>query len=147
MDLTGRKVLVVGGGRVASRKIGVLLRAGARVVCVAPHVSTAVARLAREGRIVWKKRRYRASDLAGAALVVTATDDPRLAARIARAARRRGIWVNAAENPGAGDVHFAAVRRVRRKGGPEITVAVSTGGCDPAVARKTADAIRKTLTG
>lgn len=131
-------VLVVGGGAVAARKIRVLLAAGAKVFCVAPRVAPAVRELAAKGRIVWRAREFRDSDLAAARLAVTATDSPELAAEIAAAARARGVLVNSAENPEAGDLFLTSSRRA---GG--FLISVSTLGRSPEEAKRMADRLAR----
>jgi precorrin-2 dehydrogenase/sirohydrochlorin ferrochelatase len=125
LDLRGRACLVVGGGAVAQRKAGGLLVAGALVTVVAPE-----ARPLPEGVIV-HLRPFAEADLADVALVVAASDDRELNARIAGLARERGVWVNVADDPEAGDVILPAVAR---RGG--LQVAVSTGGASPALAQR-----------
>src|SRR5262245_1616728 len=73
--LAGRRLLVVGGGTVATRRVPALLDAGADVVVVSPRLSTALYALADEGRIHWQARRFEPSDVDGAWLVQVAVDD------------------------------------------------------------------------
>ena len=134
----GATALVVGGGRVATRKIRVLLASGAKVVCVAPRVGTRVRDWAHAGRIVWRARRFRTSDLDEKRLVVTATDSPELASEVALAAKSRGVLSNAAENPEAGDCFFPASRRAG-----DYLIAVSTLGKSPGAAKKMADRLSR----
>src|SRR3954453_11330607 len=84
LDLLGKRVVVVGGGRVAARKVRALLpcQPGPLVV-VAPDASATIRRAAVAGRLVWHARPYAAEDLAGAALAFGATDDLALNARVA----------------------------------------------------------------
>lgn len=126
LDLAGKRVLVAGGGPVAARKARELARCGARVVLVAPRVC------AQARRWAWRvaRREFRPADVRGAALVVSAVDDASVSARVARACRRRGVWSNAADRPRLCDFISPAVLRRGR-----ITVAVSTGGASPALAR------------
>lgn len=130
LDLEGRACLVVGGGVVAGRKISGLLDAGARVTVVSPALAATVLDIAREGRFRWWPREYAEGDVAGFALVMVATDDDGVNARVAAEARRRSIWVNCADDPARCDFILPSV--LRR--GP-LMVAVSTGGVSPTVAR------------
>ncbi|HEX4724133.1 MAG TPA: uroporphyrinogen-III C-methyltransferase [Pseudonocardiaceae bacterium] len=75
LDLTGRRVVVVGGGTVAQRRLPRLVSAGARVELISPHVTPAVQGMADAGEITWHPRRYAAGDLDGAWYVVTCTND------------------------------------------------------------------------
>jgi precorrin-2 dehydrogenase / sirohydrochlorin ferrochelatase len=130
LALEGRACLVVGGGAVAARKIRGLLDAGARVTVVSPSLSPAARDLAREGRLRWWPRDYAAGDVSGFALVMVTTDDRAANARVVAEARARSVWVNCADDPEQCDF---ALPSVLRRG--LLTVAVSTGGASPTVAR------------
>ena len=125
LDLRGRPVLVVGGGKVALRKARGLVEAGARLTVVAPECRPEFERLP----VRLARRRFRASDLEGAFLAFTATDDRAVNARVAREARRRGIPVNVADSRDECD--FLVPARVRRG---HLQIAVSTGGERPRLA-------------
>jgi precorrin-2 dehydrogenase/sirohydrochlorin ferrochelatase len=125
LDLTDVPVLVVGGGRVALRKIEGLVNGGADVTVVAPDVVDAIQDLA--VRVV--KRGYEIGDLDPARLVITATDDPAVNAAVAADATSRGIWVNSADDPANCTFTLPAVAR-----DGAVTVAVGTGGSSPALA-------------
>ncbi len=131
LDLTDVPVLVVGAGPIGARKVAGLAAAGAAVRVVATHVSddldrTLVAEL--------RPRAYRTDDLDGVRLVVTATGDPTVDADVAADARRAGLWVNAADQPA--DCTFILPAVARR--GP-LSIAVSTDGNSPALARRIRD--------
>jgi precorrin-2 dehydrogenase/sirohydrochlorin ferrochelatase len=140
LDLAGRACLVVGGGAVAARKTKGLLEATARVTVVSPLLVPALRTLADEGRVHWKPREYQAGDVAGAWLVLVTTDDRAVNAEVAAEARRCGVWVNCADDPAHCDFALPAV--LRR--GP-LTVAVSTGGASPAMARLLREEIGRRL--
>lgn len=90
-DLAGRKCLVVGGGKVARRKVDTLVGAGAAVVVVSPAVCEAVQAHVSAGTVAWVRGRYEPGHLDGCALVVAATDDPPLNTQIRRDADARLI--------------------------------------------------------
>jgi uroporphyrin-III C-methyltransferase/precorrin-2 dehydrogenase/sirohydrochlorin ferrochelatase len=92
LRLTGRRVLVVGGGAVATRRVPSLLDAGADVAVVSPHVTTSLEGLAAAGRISWTARRYADGDCSGAWLVCACTSDPAANAAVAAAAERQQTW-------------------------------------------------------
>jgi uroporphyrin-III C-methyltransferase / precorrin-2 dehydrogenase / sirohydrochlorin ferrochelatase len=95
LRLEGREVLVVGGGRVAGRRVPVLLRAGARVVLVSPQVTAAVEALADDGRITWHRREYRRGDLADLGrfwVVHAATDAAEVNTAVAAEAEEARVW-------------------------------------------------------
>lgn len=129
MDLAGRACLVVGAGAVAARKVRALLACGARVTVVGERPAAAFRALERRG-VRLAPRRFRAGDVARQALVIAATDDRAVNAAVAVAARRRGIPVNAVDDPQ--NCTFI-VPAVLRRG--DLTVAISTGGKSPAAAR------------
>ena len=130
LDLTGRPCLVVGGGAIALRKVSALVEAGARVTVVSPSLTPALLRLATEAPLRWRPREYAAGDAAGFVLVMVATDDRAVNAAVAAECRERGIWVNCADYPARCDFILPSVLR---RGA--VTVAVSTGGQSPTLAR------------
>lgn len=141
LDLTGRPVLVVGGGAVAERKVEGLLAAAAAVTVVSPELTPALVALAAEGRIRHAPRPYQAGDLAGVELAFAATEDPLVNAAVAREGRQRRVWVNAADDPAHCDFILPAVLR---RG--ELLVAVTTGGASPALARAVRAQLEAVLT-
>ena len=130
-DLHGRPCLVVGGGLVAQRKITTLLRYGARVTVVSPTVTRRVAAYARGGTVRHLARRFRPADLRDAWLVYAATDDPGVNRQVYQAARRRRVFANVVDQTPL--CSFIAPAIARR--GP-LTVAVSTSGASPSLAKK-----------
>ena len=90
--LSGRLVVVVGGGSTAALHVGMLLAAGARVLVVAPELSQVLAELAARGQITARRRGYRAEDLDDAWLVLTCASPDGLNARVAADAERRRLW-------------------------------------------------------
>ena len=92
LRLQGRRVLVVGGGAVATRRIPTLLDVGADIVLVSPAVTASLEDLAAAGRIRWEERGYADGDCAGAWLVCACTDDPAVNAAVAAAAEQQRTW-------------------------------------------------------
>lgn len=135
LDLTGRLAVVVGGGRVAERKVRGLLPCGVAIRVVSPRLTPGLTRLARAGTIHHRGRAWRSGDLWGAWLVYAATDDRavnRAVARWARAAARTsGCLVNVVDQPEAGNVIIPSVVR-----SGDLVIAISTGGTSPALARQ-----------
>jgi len=131
LDLRDRLCLVVGGGPVAEAKVEGLLEAGARVTVVSPEVTEPLAAWAIDGRIIHRPHDYRADDLDGQQLVFSATDRRKVTEAVAAEARRRGLWVNAADDPAFCDFLLPSVLRRGR-----LVVAVSTGGASPALAAR-----------
>nr|A4XUX3.1 RecName: Full=Siroheme synthase; Includes: RecName: Full=Uroporphyrinogen-III C-methyltransferase; Short=Urogen III methylase; AltName: Full=SUMT; AltName: Full=Uroporphyrinogen III methylase; Short=UROM; Includes: RecName: Full=Precorrin-2 dehydrogenase; Includes: RecName: Full=Sirohydrochlorin ferrochelatase [Pseudomonas mendocina ymp] len=126
--LQGRPVLVIGGGEVALRKARLLSDAGARLRVVAPEIRSELQELAGADGICL--RGYASSDLQGVALVIAATDDEPLNARISAEAQAQGIPVNVVDAPALCSVIFPAI--VDRS---PLIVAVSSGGDAPVLAR------------
>jgi uroporphyrin-III C-methyltransferase/precorrin-2 dehydrogenase/sirohydrochlorin ferrochelatase len=123
LKLERRPVLVVGGGPVAASKLAALRRARARVTVVAPRVVPDIAR----ARVTVLRRRFRASDLDGCWLVISAAT-PGVNRQVARAAERRRVFVNAVDDPMHASAYLGGV--LERAG---VTVAVSTDGHAPAL--------------
>lgn len=130
LDLRQRPVLVVGAGAVGTHKALGLIEAGARVTVVAPAATAELAAAASRGALTWHPRRFEAADVDAVYLVVAATGDAAVNAEIAAAAAARCRLVNAVDDPQNGSAYAASI--VRR--GP-VTIALSTGGRAPAVAR------------
>lgn len=130
LDLAGRRCVVIGGGAVAERKVKGLLIADASITVISPALTPGLAALAAVNRVVHVARRYRAGDLRAAALAFATTGDVAVNAAVSREGRRRGILVNAADDPANCDFILPSVLR---RG--DLTVAVSTGGAAPALAR------------
>lgn len=127
--LDGRLGVVVGGGEVAERKVGTLLDAGAKVRVVAEVLTNRLQERAEAGEIEWVQRRYERGDLAGAAVVVAATDDGEVNQGVSEEATASGIPVNVVDD--AARCSFIAPSIVRRG---DLLIAVSTGGRAPALA-------------
>jgi precorrin-2 dehydrogenase / sirohydrochlorin ferrochelatase len=124
--LDGRRCLVVGGGKVALRKVEGLLACGGRVTVVAPEVDPELRAL--DGLVI-EERRWRPADLEGMWLVIAATDDPAVNRAVYDAGQRAGVWVNGADDPA--NCSFTLPSVVRRG---DLQVTVSTGGRSPALA-------------
>ena len=130
-NLIDQPCLVVGGGAVGERKVEDLRSAGARVTVVAPKLTPHLAALAGAGEIRHLAQDFRPEHVAGMALVLAATDDPEVNAKVSAAAQAASIWVNVADAPEF--CTFIVPAQVRRG---DLTVAISTGGASPALARK-----------
>ncbi|MEU4772911.1 uroporphyrinogen-III C-methyltransferase [Micromonospora sp. NPDC023644] len=139
LRLAGRRVVVVGGGAVATRRVPALLDAGAHVFLVAPELTPALRAHADAGRLHWAPRRFAPDDLDGAWLVQVAVDDPLAAASVSAAAAERRIFCVRADDRAAATAWTPAVTRH----GP-VTVAVLGGG-DPRRAMAVRDAVRGLL--
>ena len=139
-DLNGRRCVVVGGGLIAERKVAALLRYGADVTVVSPACTKRLAAWAGRGRFRLVKRRVRASDLRGAWLVYAATDDPAVNQLVYRTTVKRRVFANVVDQTAL--CTFIAPAITRR--GP-LTVAVSTGGASPSLAKRVRTTIGRSL--
>ncbi len=123
LRIGGRKVVIVGGGHVATRRAHALVEAGAALTVVSPTLTARLAELADQGRITWEQRGYEDGDLDGAWLVQTATHDVATDDRVAADAQARAIWCLKGGDPEAATAWAPAVARV-----DDVLIAVSGGG-------------------
>ena len=134
LRLGGRRVVVVGGGAVATRRIPALLDVGADIVLISPTVTASLEDLAAGGRIRWEPRRYADGDCAGAWLVCACTDDPAVNAAAAAEAERERIWSVRADDAQASAAWTPASGRADR-----VQIGVLSG--DPRHSASIRDAI------
>jgi uroporphyrin-III C-methyltransferase/precorrin-2 dehydrogenase/sirohydrochlorin ferrochelatase len=135
LRLTGRRVLVLGGGTVAQRRLPALLAAGADVLLVAPSVTPSVQAMADGGELRWEPRGYRPGDVEGAWYVLIATDDPAVNAAASAEAEDRQVWCVRSDDAGAATAWTPATGR-----SDGVTVAVLTGR-DPRRSAAVRDAV------
>jgi uroporphyrin-III C-methyltransferase/precorrin-2 dehydrogenase/sirohydrochlorin ferrochelatase len=140
LRLLDRRVVVVGGGQVAHRRVAGLLEARARVTVVSPEVTPALEALVAPGSMTWVRRRYETGDLDGAWYAVAATDDPAVNAAVAEEADRGRIFCARADDRSASSVWTPAVGRHG-----DLVVGVHGGG-DPQRAVGVRDAVVAGLT-
>ena len=136
LDVRGKSCLVVGGGRVGTRKALTLARAGANVTVISPTVTGELAHQIDTGRMHWVEASFQEEQLSGAFLVVAATDDEALNAAVVGLAVQSGALVCDASSAERSQLVFGALVQ-----GDDVTVAVFTDGRDPARARRTRDQI------
>ncbi len=130
-----KRVVVIGGGKVAGFKIIPLLKQGADIIVISPELDANLVKLVEEKKIRWYQRDYEKSDIKDAFLVVAASSDVVLNEQIAEDSAANQL-VNVITNPESGNVHFpAAIHRGL------LNVAVSTGGASPKLAKKIRDDI------
>jgi uroporphyrin-III C-methyltransferase/precorrin-2 dehydrogenase/sirohydrochlorin ferrochelatase len=102
LRLDGRRVVVVGGGSVAQRRLPALLAAGARVQLIAPEITPAVEAMVGGGELIWQPRRYAGGDLDGAWYVLALTDDSATNAAVAADADAAGVFCARADDASGG---------------------------------------------
>jgi precorrin-2 dehydrogenase/sirohydrochlorin ferrochelatase len=130
LDIRNRPCIVIGGGRVGTRKVNTLLDCGAGVTVVSPAVTTPLAGLAASRKICLKQRAYRSADLDGMFLVIGATNDEALNRRVNADAEQRNMLCNIADRPAICNFILPAI--VQRK---DFMLAISTAGKSPAFAK------------
>lgn len=131
LKLTGRHCVVIGAGHLAESKVESLRAADGAITVIAPHASEHIAEQARAGELTLHQRPYQPGDLAGAFLVVAATNDPAVNRAVFAEATAKGVLCNAVDDPPFCDFYFPSV--VRRG---DLQVAISTAGNSPALAQQ-----------
>jgi precorrin-2 dehydrogenase / sirohydrochlorin ferrochelatase len=139
LDVRERPCLVVGGGQVAERKAIALFDAGADLSLISPSLTPSLAELAGKGKITHHSKTFEERDIAGAYLVIAATNDAAVNEAVARVCRKRGVLVNAATSPDEGTF---VVPSVVERG--DLLIAISTCGDSPALARKVREDLERT---
>jgi precorrin-2 dehydrogenase/sirohydrochlorin ferrochelatase len=133
IDVVDRTCVVIGGGKIGEEKVRKLLESGAKVSIISPEVTDGVRGLvASDGeKVTWAQREYQRGDLKDAFIAIAATDDTRVNTQISEEANERNVLLNVVDV-----THLCTfiAPSVARRG--EVTIAVSTGGASPALARK-----------
>jgi precorrin-2 dehydrogenase/sirohydrochlorin ferrochelatase len=140
LDIHGKKSIVIGGGTVAIRKVKMLLEGGGKVTVISPKPHPDIARLSKERAIRLIRREYEAGDLKGAVIAIACTDAKEINRGVAHDAKKAGVLVNIADDPKPSDF---IIPSFFRQGG--LTVAVSTSGISPALARKIRTTLQKSF--
>ncbi|MBW1704738.1 MAG: bifunctional precorrin-2 dehydrogenase/sirohydrochlorin ferrochelatase [Deltaproteobacteria bacterium] len=131
IKLDGKTALVVGGGRVAQRKIETLLEYGASIHIISKELTDRLKQLVEAGDIRHMGENFENKHLDGAFLVIAATDDEKLNHEISETAQKRGLLINAVDQPA--DCNFIVPSIVKRG---DLVIAISTSGKSPALAKK-----------
>jgi siroheme synthase-like protein len=141
LDVARLRVLVVGGGAVAARKVAGLTEAGGRPLIVAPAVTDELRATIERLRLVWLPRRYESMDADRNHLVFAATDDASVNQQVADDARAAGALVSRADEGGESDFHVPS--HIRQE---DVVVAFSTGGASPLLARRLRERLETVVT-
>ncbi len=141
IDLNNKKCLVIGGGKVAERKIDNLLYYGCLIRVVSPQVEENIERWADKELIELHKRDFEPQDLEDSFMVFVATDDNKINEQVSAMCRERGVMVNAVDDPPNCDFYVPSI--VRRN---SLVLAISTGGKSPAFARRIRSEIEEIIT-
>jgi siroheme synthase-like protein len=140
IDLSEKRIIVFGAGKIARRRISMLYQFTPELVVIAPDCLPEVEELAAEGKIRYLKKVYEEEDLEGADIVFAATNDHAVNDRIHGDCIKRGITVNVSTDRSKSDFYFPGVAR---KG--NIVVGVTASGKDHAGARKVSEKMRELL--
>jgi siroheme synthase-like protein len=131
LDLHGKKCIVVGGGKVSLRKIKMLLDCEAKVTVISPTLHPDLTQLVNKKALHGISRKYELGDLEDAVIVIAATDVKEINEQVAEEAKRLGVFVNVIDDPDSSNIITPSFFR---RG--DLTVAISTAGRSPALARK-----------
>lgn len=140
LQIDNRLCVVVGGGRVALRKVLGLLETKARIRVISPTVEPELRVLSRSGKIEWLPRGYAEGDLRGAFLVFAATNNREVQSLVEIEAAKSSSIINIVDDPGASDFHVPA--HFRRG---KMLITISTGGGSPALAKKIREQLEETI--
>ena len=135
LNLKEKSVVVVGGGKIAARKIQSLLTESARVKVISPEISGEIENLVLKDQVEWIQRDFKASDVHQAFLIIAATNNHQVNAFVAKSCTENQL-INIVDDPTNSSFHFNAI--VKRG---LLTIAVSTGGASPIVAKQIRDDI------
>lgn len=130
LNLKNFDVLVVGGGKVAERKVVRLLEVGALVRIVSPEIIAKLDRLVKEKKIAWTDRAVQKKDVHGVAIVIAATNDKHINEKVSYWAREKRIWINVVDNKNLSDFISPTILR---KG--KALIAVYSDGREPVFSR------------
>jgi siroheme synthase-like protein len=137
LNLEGKRSVVIGGGPVAEGKIARLRESGSQITVISPEVTPAIRHAAQQRSVEWLDREYQPGDLNGVFIAIAATNERSVNQQIFEEAERRGVLLNVVDDP----VHCGFIAPSIIERGP-VTLAISTGGASPALARK----LRESLT-
>lgn len=130
IDIKNKTCLVVGGGKIATRKIKMLRKAEANITIIATHLCDELSELSNKHSLIWHEREFFDSDINNQSLIIAATNDSSLNERISNLAKQNNILVNVANDFKQGDVVLPSI--IDRD---PIQIAVTTGGASPVLAR------------
>ena len=139
LDITGKKILVYGAGKIASRRVASLLRFEPSVTVCAPKASKMIQKASEEKKLTWLKEAYLPGSIPEDTwMTLAATNDPFINEEICQECREKHILVNVCSNQELCDFQFPGIAA---KG--DLVIGVNAGGKDHALARKWTDKIRK----
>jgi precorrin-2 dehydrogenase/sirohydrochlorin ferrochelatase len=140
INLSDKKCIIAGGGKVAERKVELLLHFQTQLTVIGPEISDYLCKLEQEGQITVNRKEFSVEDLAGAFLVIAATSERKVNESIFEYAITNGIWVNVVDCPEQCTFIFPAI--VKRGG---LVVGISTSGAYPALSKTIREKIETLL--
>lgn len=146
VDISNEKILIIGGGSIATRRAGTLSLFAEDITVIAPVVTKAVLKLEEEGKLKCIRREYQEGDIEGAGIVLAATNNKELNVRIAQACKReeqrsgKRVLFNTADNKEFCDFYFPSV--IKRE---EIVVGINSSGRAPYKVKKVREKLEKEL--
>jgi precorrin-2 dehydrogenase / sirohydrochlorin ferrochelatase len=141
LRLEEKRVVVVGGGKVAERKVAGLIGTGASIEVISPKVTDELEKLAKGGQIQWFQKSFSTEDIDGAFMIFAATNDPNINQLIKNTAGAHQL-ITLVDDPDNSDFHVPAVVQRGR-----LNIAVSTGGASPTLARKISEKLKQEFDG
>jgi precorrin-2 dehydrogenase / sirohydrochlorin ferrochelatase len=139
LSLSGRTVIIIGGGKIAERKVNSLLDTGAKIEVVSPNLTQELQKWVKENRITWKNKTFTPEDIQQALLVIAATDQDEINQQVKRSARRDQL-VCLVDDPLQSDFILPSILRRGR-----LTISISTGGASPILAKKIRHQLEQTF--
>ncbi|GGB60457.1 precorrin-2 dehydrogenase [Lentibacillus populi] len=130
IDLVNKRVVIVGGGLVAERRMRCLLESGACVTVISPEIGEGIRALWEEGYVNWKQRHFEADDVADAFLIIVATNDPATNQTVIEAVPETSL-VNVAADAEQGNIQFPAHLQQGK-----LSISIATNGASPMLAAK-----------
>lgn len=140
IDISEKKIVVIGGGNIAGRRVGTLQKFSGQIQVVAPEICEEMQSFLKEGKIRWEKAVYSPEVIDGADIVLAATDDAACNEAIVRECRKRGILVNTAHKKELCDFYFPAIAMKE-----EIVAGITTSGMSHKRARQARESLECAL--
>lgn len=140
INLEDKKVVVVGGGTIGSRRIKALLHFSARIYVIAPDLNDELKELVNSGQIRWKSKEYQPRDVEGAYLVLAATDNRQVNRKVGMEGRQQGALVNVCDRKEECDFYFPGIAEME-----QVVVGVSASGMDHGLAKAITERIQNLL--
>ncbi|WP_455716033.1 precorrin-2 dehydrogenase/sirohydrochlorin ferrochelatase family protein [Anaerosporobacter sp.] len=140
INLIEKRVVVVGGGEVATRRVQTLCSFGCNIEVIAPEISDSLIKLVKEEKIVWHARKYQQEDVCGATIVVTATNRREINQLVGRECTTLSIPVSVADSKEESTFYFPGIAKE-----DSVVVGVTASGTNHRIAKRVTDGIKSVL--